>query len=87
MRLGFFIQTYLTIGATFGVILAQPVWRRVLEAGPLPHEWPALKPILLTLLLATGHGVLRAYAWLPSLIYNQYNRLLDFQHWLFAGSW
>jgi len=37
------------------------------------------------LTLATGHGVLRVYSWLPSVIYHLGFTHMTFQQWLFDG--
>ncbi len=80
-----FLKTYLTVGATLGVILAVPGWQVALEGQPFLPSWNAAKPLGLKLLLATGHGVLRMYSWLPSLIYNMGEHKLAFREWLFTG--
>jgi len=43
--------------------------------------------LVFNLLLATGHGVLRAYAWLPSLIYHLTEHHFTFDQWLTRGVW
>jgi hypothetical protein len=53
----------------------------------LPQDWQALKPLLVTLLLALGHGVLRAYLWLPSIAYHLGTHKMTFERWLFDGVW
>ena len=84
MRFGL-IRTYVTIGATFGVIIAVPLWQAALAGQRMPQNWPEAKPLLLALTLATGHGVLRMYSWLPSLIYYLGFHGVTLQQWLFAG--
>ncbi len=84
MRLGL-IRTYITVGVTLGVIIAVPGWQAALAGQRAPHSWIAAKPLLLALTLATGHGVLRMYSWLPSMIYYLAFHGVAFQHWLFAG--
>ncbi len=79
-----FIQTYITIGATFGFILIWPAWAAILGRH-WPHSWPEAKPPLLALMLALGHGVLRAYTWLPSLAYHIGTHRMTFEHWLYNG--
>jgi hypothetical protein len=84
---GSLIKTYLTVGATFGFILAGPIWYDTLAGRAIPQNWPELKPLLIAFLLALGHGVLRAYLWLPSLAYNLGTHKMTFEHWLFGGVW
>jgi hypothetical protein len=84
MRFGL-IQTYVTVGATFGVIIAMPSWQAALAGQSLPRTWEAAKPILWAMTLATGHGVLRMYSWLPSLIYHLGFHGVAFKAWLFDG--
>jgi hypothetical protein len=79
-----FIRTYITIGATLGFIIAIPEWERALSRG-FPANGPEAKPVVLALVLATGHGVLRMYSWLPSLIYYVAVHNVMFEHWLFVG--
>ncbi len=79
------IRLYLTIGATLGVILAVPGWQAVLAGQPVPQSWDEAKPLLLPLALASGHGVLRMYSWLPSVIYHLGWHHLTFKEWLFDG--
>jgi hypothetical protein len=79
------IRTYITIGITLGVILAVPLWQAALAGQKLPHSWPEAKPLALALTLATGHGVLRVYSWLPSVIYHLAFAHMSFQQWLFDG--
>ena len=79
------IRTYITVGATQGVILAVPLWQKALAGQTLPQSWAETKPILFALTMATGHGVLRMYSWLPSLIYHVGFHHVAFQHWLFDG--
>ena len=80
-----FIRTYLTIGATLGVILAVPAWQKALEGQVFSRSWSQAEPPGLKLLLATGHGVLRMYSWLPSLIYYMGEDKMTFRDWLFTG--
>ena len=54
------IRTYITIGATLGVILAEPTWQTTLDGISMPHDWAEAKPTAFALAMATGHGVLRA---------------------------
>ncbi len=77
------IRTYITIGATLGVILAVPPWQTTLTGLAMPHSWAEAKPVAFALTMATGHGVLRMYSWLPSAIYHLGFHGWTFQHWLF----
>jgi hypothetical protein len=79
------IRTYITAGATQGVILAVPGWQAALAGRTMPHSWLEAKPLALALALATGHGVLRMYSWLPSAIYHLGFAKIAFQQWLFSG--
>jgi hypothetical protein len=79
------IRTYVTIGATLGTILAVPPWQAALAGRTMPHTWTEAQPLLLALVLATGHGVLRMYSWLPSAIYFLGFHGTTLQHWLFNG--
>jgi hypothetical protein len=79
------IRTYITIGITLGVILAIPPWQAALAGRHVPHTWPEAKPLAIALALATGHGVLRMYSWLPSAIYHLGFTKMTFQQWLFDG--
>ena len=79
------IRTYLTVGITFGVILAVPPWQAALTGRTMPHTWAEAKPLALTLALASGHGVLRMYSWFPSAIYHLGFGHMTFQQWLFDG--
>jgi hypothetical protein len=81
------IQTYMTIGAIFGVILAGPLWYVALFGQPVPDNTGKIQSLLVMLLIATFHGVVRAFAWLPSLVYNVGMHKMAFTHWLFGGSW
>ncbi len=82
-----FVQTYMTIGAIFGVILAGPRWFAILFGHPVPNDAAQIQTMLIALLIATIHGVLRAFAWLPSLIYNVGMHKIEFMHWLLGGTW
>jgi hypothetical protein len=81
------IVIYLSVGATFGFILARPLWLAVLSGRGWPSDWAELQPMIMPLLVATGHGVLRGYAWLPSVIYHLATHQLTFDQWLTAGAW
>jgi hypothetical protein len=82
-----FVQIYMTLGAIFGVILAGPLWYEALFGHPVPSDSAHIKSLLITLLIATFHGVLRAFAWLPSLVYNVGMHKMAFMNWLFSGAW
>jgi hypothetical protein len=77
-------KTYFTVGATLGVILAGPIWQGVLEERGLPSSWGEVEPMLAELMLATGHGFIRMYGWLPSFVYYIGFQGASLQHWLFA---
>jgi hypothetical protein len=79
------IQTYITIGATLGTILAVPLWQETIVGHDWPRSWAEAKPVALPLVLATGHGVLRMYSWLPSAIYYLGVHHTPFREWLFDG--
>ena len=81
------VQFYMTIGAIFGVILAGPLWYGALVDLPLPPDLSDTKALLLVLLIATLQGVLRAFAWFPSLIYHVGIHKMSFGVWLFSGWW
>lgn len=84
----YWIVIYLSIGATFGFLLARPSWLTALAGRDWPHSWEEAKPLLIALTLATGHGVLRAYLWLPSVVYHLYwSHQLTFDQWLTGGVW
>jgi hypothetical protein len=85
--MGRLIQIYMTIGAIFGVILAGPLWYAALFGHAVPSNAAQIKVLVVTLLIATLHGVLRAFAWLPSLVYNVGMHKVAFTHWLFGGWW
>jgi hypothetical protein len=85
--MGRLVQIYMTIGAIFGVILAGPLWYAALFGHPVPSGSAQIQSLLMTLLIATVHGVLRAFAWLPSLVYNVGMHKMDFMHWLLSGWW
>ncbi len=80
-------QTYMTIGAIFGLILAGPLWFAALFDRPVPSNAPGIQNLLVTLLIATVHGVVRAFAWLPSLVYHVAMHRVPFMHWLIYGPW
>jgi hypothetical protein len=82
-----FTQIYMTIGAIFGVILAGPLWYAALFGHPIPTGGAQIQSLVTTLLIATVHGVLRAFAWLPSLVYNVGMHKIAFTNWLFGGWW
>jgi hypothetical protein len=84
MRRGL-IQTYITIGLTFGFILVWPQWAAALKGRDWPRDWAEAGPLLLTLARAAGHGVLRSYSWLPSMIYHVGTHKMTFVQWLFDG--
>jgi hypothetical protein len=81
------VQTYMTIGAIFGLILAGPLWFVALFDHPVPRNAETIQNLLVTLLIATVHGVARAFAWLPSLVYNVAMHRVPFMHWLLSGWW
>lgn len=82
-----FTQIYMTIGAIFGVILAGPLWYEALFEHPLPSGGAQIQSLVITLMITTFHGVLRAFAWLPSLVYNVGMHRMAFMHWMFSGAW
>ena len=82
-----FTQIYMTLGAIFGVILAGPLWYAALFGHAFPSGAPQIQSLLVTLLIATLHGVLRAFAWLPSLVYNVGMHGMAFETWWFSGAW
>jgi hypothetical protein len=82
-----FTQIYMTIGAIFGVVLAGPQWFAALFGHAAPANAPQIQSLLITLLIATLHGVLRAFAWLPSIVYTVGMHKIPFETWLFNGSW
>ncbi len=82
-----FVQIYMTLGAIFGVILAGPLWYAALFGHAVPSDVPEVKSMLLVLLIATIRGVLRSFAWLPSLIYHVGMHKMAFQAWMFGGWW
>jgi len=82
-----FVQIYMTIGAIFGVILAGPLWYAILFGHGVPANGTAIMGMLTRLLIATLRGVLRAFLWLPSLVYNVGMHKVAFAHWLFGGWW
>ncbi len=84
---GRFIQTYMTIGTIFGVILAGPLWYVALFGRKVPSDTAQVQSLLIILLEATVAGVCRAFAWLPSLIYHVGMLKTPFNHWLFNGWW
>ena len=73
------------VGAIFGIILAGPLWYDALFGQPLPTDLSEIKGLLLTLLIAAVKGVLRAFAWLPSLIFHVGIHKMSFVDWLFGG--
>ncbi len=81
------IQIYMTLGAIFGVILAGPLWYTALFGHAVPSGTEQIKSMLVVLLVATIRGVLRAFAWLPSLVYNVGMHKLALETWLFSGWW
>jgi len=85
--MGRLVQIYMTLGAIFGVILAGPLWYAALFGHPVPSGSAQIQSLLVTLLIATVHGVLRAFAWLPSLVYNVGMHKMVFMHWLLSGWW
>ncbi len=82
-----FIQIYMTIGAIFGVILAGPQWFMALFSHAVPADATQIQSLAITLLIATLHGVLRAFAWLPGIVYTVGMQKIPFETWLFNGSW
>jgi hypothetical protein len=82
-----FVQIYMTVGAIFGVILAGPLWYIALFGERVPSDAAQVQSLLMKLLIATVAGVLRAFAWLPSLIYHVGMLKIPFLHWLFSGWW
>lgn len=83
----YWIVVYLSIGSTFGFLIARPGWLTTLNGRSVPTSWAELHPLLLPLALASGHGVLRAYLWLPSVIYHLWTHQLTFDQWLVGGVW
>jgi hypothetical protein len=81
------VQFYMTIGAIFGVILAGPLLYAALFEQPIPADTAEIKQLLLVVLIAVLKGVLRAFAWLPSLIYHVGVHKMPFVTWLFNGWW
>ena len=82
---GGFVRIYLTVGTTLGTILAVPPWQTALAEHSRPSNWTQAGELALPLLLATAHGVLRMYSWLPSAIYYLGFQRTLFEHWLFNG--
>ena len=82
-----FVRIYMTIGAIFGVILAGPLWFAALFNGHVPSDAAQIKTLVIALLIATFHGVVRAFVWLPSLVYSVGMHRMGFEHWLFGGWW
>ena len=82
-----FVQIYMTIGAIFGIILAAPEWYFALFGHAVPNDAAKIQSLLITLLFATFHGVLRAFAWLPSIVYNVGMHKVPILHWLLNGPW
>ena len=81
------VQIYMTIGAIFGVILAAPLWYVAMFGHPVPSDTGQVQSLLIRLLFATIAGVLRAFAWLPSLVYHVGMHKVPFMHWLLTGWW
>ena len=67
--------------------LAGPLWYAALFGHAVPSSAGQIQGLLMTLLVATLHGVLRAFLWLPSLVYNVGMHKIAFTHWLFSGFW
>ncbi|HLG86499.1 MAG TPA: hypothetical protein VKZ79_04815 [Alphaproteobacteria bacterium] len=80
-------QFYMTVGAIFGLLLGGAGWYAALFDQPLPSDMAEVKRLLLELLIATIQGTLRAFAWLPSLIWHVGLQKADFSLWLFNGWW
>jgi hypothetical protein len=85
--MGRIIQIYMTLGAIFGVLLGAPAWYAALFGHGVPSGTEQIKSLLVALLVATIRGVLRAFAWLPSLVYNVGMHKHAFATWLFSGWW
>ncbi len=82
-----FISIYMSVGAIFGVILAGPLWFLALFGRSVPSNETQIQGLLVTLLITTLRGVCRAFAWLPSLVYNIGMHKLPFETWLLHGWW
>jgi hypothetical protein len=82
-----FAQIYMTLGSIFGLILAAPLWFAALFGQALPTTSPQILALLEVLLIATIKGVLRSFAWLPSIVYNVGMHKVPFEIWLFHGWW
>jgi hypothetical protein len=83
-----FVQIYMTVGAIFGIILGGPLWYAALFGRAVPSTAPQVQSLLVVLLIATLHGVVRAFVWLPSLAYYVGVHHMAFEHWLFgSGVW
>ncbi len=87
MRARNLVQTYMIIGAIFGVILAGPLWYLALFGYAVPSNAAQVQALVVRLLLATIAGVFRAFAWLPSLVYHVGMHKVPFMHWLLTGWW
>ncbi len=81
------VQFYMTIGTIFGVLLAAPLLYGAFFEQPLPTNLPDIKQLALAVLIIVLKGVLRAFAWLPSLVYHVGIHKMDFGTWLFSGWW
>ncbi len=79
-----FVRSYMTIGAILGVILGGPLWYAALFGRAVPSSAPQVQSLLLVLLMATFHGVVRAFVWLPSLIYYVGVHKMGFTPWMFG---
>ena len=57
------------------------------QASVSAASFATIKQTGVQLLVATLAGVLRAFAWLPSLVYHVGMHHVPFAHWLFSGWW
>jgi hypothetical protein len=77
----------MTVGVILGIALGGPLWYAALFDQPLPNDVSEIKQLALVLLIATLKGALRAFTWLPSLIYHVGMQKMSFSVWLFNGWW
>jgi hypothetical protein len=83
----YLMQAYSSIGTVFGLIRAVPELYDVFAGHPVPNDSAETRDMLIAVLIAIVHGLLRAIAWLPSIVYKVGMHHEPLRSWLFSGWW
>jgi hypothetical protein len=81
------MQAYMSIGSLLGLVRAAPELYAVFQGHPVPDDPAQTRSLAIAVLYAVLHGLVRAIAWLPSLVYNVGMHHESITTWLFTGWW